>query len=309
VFLKTEVANIVRVCTVNLALIAFLALKNTPLAFLTAYSYDQLNILHRMAGYVTVSSMLFHTFIEIASNVQNNRLATFKEFSTIMGSVAGMCMLIMGITAVLLRKMQYETFYTIHITLFLLCVVATAFHHPDPDDMAIWAMVFVGAIWSFDRLLRIARISYYAAGNNATVTALPNGGIRIVIKRNSVRAVAGSHIFLWIPSIRAFETHPFTISETSPLTVVVKAHDGFTKSLLKKATENPGAVLRASMEGPYGIVPNLNHFDYFIFIAGGSGGTYTFGLACDLVRRLGPNSQTVIDFVWSVRNEGAFSLE
>ena len=32
----------------------FLALKNTPLAILTAYSYERLNSLHRIAGYTTL---------------------------------------------------------------------------------------------------------------------------------------------------------------------------------------------------------------------------------------------------------------
>jgi hypothetical protein len=44
----------------NVAFITFLALKNTPLAYLTAYSYERLNPLHQVAGYTTVTYALLH---------------------------------------------------------------------------------------------------------------------------------------------------------------------------------------------------------------------------------------------------------
>ncbi|MBH1945604.1 ferric reductase-like transmembrane domain-containing protein, partial [Erythrobacter sp. YJ-T3-07] len=44
----------------NFALVVFLALKNTPLAILTSYSYERLNPLHQVSGYATIIFMVIH---------------------------------------------------------------------------------------------------------------------------------------------------------------------------------------------------------------------------------------------------------
>jgi membrane-bound acyltransferase YfiQ involved in biofilm formation len=44
----------------NMAFLFFLALKNTPLAFLTAYSYERLNGLHQIVGYTTILYTVIH---------------------------------------------------------------------------------------------------------------------------------------------------------------------------------------------------------------------------------------------------------
>jgi hypothetical protein len=44
----------------NVAFITFIALKNTPLAYLTAYSYGRLNPLHQIGGYTTVTYVFLH---------------------------------------------------------------------------------------------------------------------------------------------------------------------------------------------------------------------------------------------------------
>ena len=41
-----------RMATTNSALAFLLAMKNTPLAFLTGYSHERLNVLHRWVGRV-----------------------------------------------------------------------------------------------------------------------------------------------------------------------------------------------------------------------------------------------------------------
>ena len=101
------------------------------------------------------------------------------------------------------------------------------------------------------------------------------------------------------------ESHPFTIvsaTETS-LELVIAAYDGFTDDLHQYALKNPGAVLRASVDGPYGATPNfVKTADKVILIAGGSGASFTFGVALDMIKKLSESSQTTIDFVWSVKD-------
>jgi NAD(P)H-flavin reductase len=120
-------------------------------------------------------------------------------------------------------------------------------------------------------------------------------------------AVPGNHLFLWIPQICLLETHPFTIvsSTASSLELVVAAYDGFTNDLHQYAKKNPGASLRASVDGPYGTTPNLaKSADKVILIAGGSGATYTFGVALEMLKNLGDSTKTTIEFVWTAKEQG-----
>lgn len=121
----------------------------------------------------------------------------------------------------------------------------------------------------------------------------------------SIKARPGSHAFLWIPSVRAFQTHPFTLVSNNPAEFVVDARDGFTKELHRLALENPKAMRRAAIEGPYGNMPSANDFDKVLLIAGGSGATCTLAMALDWVRRNKySRDNRVLDFVWAVKSRG-----
>jgi predicted ferric reductase len=213
-------------------------------------------------------------------------------------------MLIILATALFLRKLRYEFFYIVHILMFMVIVVMVGLHRPDFTKHTIIITIFTASIWVADRVFRVLKISFFSFGNTATITPLPYGGTRIVLRKSSSRAIPGSHIFLWIPAIRATETHPFTIVSTKPLEFVVAAYDGFTSDLHAYALKNPGKALNASMDGPYGNVPNFMNFTKVAFIAGGSGASFTFGVAIDLLRKLGDSKKTAIEFIWAVREQG-----
>lgn len=89
---------------------------------------------------------------------------------------------------------------------------------------------------------------------------------------------------------------------------MVAAHDGFTSDLHTFALKNPGKTLKASIDGPYGNVPDFITFTKVVFISGGSGASFTFGVAVDLVRELQDSKMTSIEFVWAVREQGTFNL-
>lgn len=277
----------------------FLALKNTPLAFLSAQSYERLNVFHRFAGVITILAMLGHVFVYIVELYQSNSFNRLLQFEQIMGIVAGSSMIAIGITALFLHKILYEIFYIIHIVSYMLVLITLGMHRPDPMEDVLWMVVFAAALWFSDRLLRMCRILWYAGDNTATVTALPHDGMRIVLSRFSRRAVIGSHIYLWIPSIRAVESHPFTVVSTNPIELVVKVQNGFTRDL-QKVTAHSDTKLKASMDGPYGSLPDYSLFDHIVLIAGGSGASFTFGIACDLVK-MDKGKRHSISFHWVIR--------
>lgn len=164
------------------------------------------------------------------------------------------------------------------------------------------ALVTAG-FWFYDRIIRACRLAYNSINNEATVEPLPNGGTRVILKKPLYGACAGKHCYLWLPKIRTFQSHPFTIVANNPLELVVTSQDGFTKKLHEFAVANPGASIKASVEGAYGTLPDPVQYDKVILLAGGSGATFSLGLAKDMLERMGSSSKQQVDLVWVVREQ------
>ncbi|CAG8983101.1 hypothetical protein HYALB_00004543 [Hymenoscyphus albidus] len=293
----------------NIAFLTFLALKNTPLAYLTAYSYESLNPLHQIAGYTTIVAALLHVTLESTYFKKMHHLAELVEHEQIFGMVAAGSLVTIFITAMTLKKLRYEAFYIIHITMYMTIIVMLCMHRPEIDKKEIIILFVAASMWGSDRILRGVRILWYSRNNQATIYPLPHGGTRVVLRRSPSRAIPGTHCFLWVPRIRHFETHPFTIASTSPnLELVISASDGFTRDLHEYAVKNPGASLHASIDGSYGALPNFSKTaDKLVLVAGGSGASFTFGVALDTIKKLASESTTKIDFIWTVREEEALT--
>ncbi|KAI1142538.1 ferric reductase NAD binding domain-containing protein [Hypoxylon sp. FL0543] len=288
--------------TGNLVFVVFLALKNTPLAILTAYSYERLNVLHQIAGYATAIYMIIHGSIYSAYFIGAGRISVLREDVVTAGIILGFAMFTSVLAGMILRRFNYELFYIVHVILFILIAVTLGLHRPSfEEDQTLYATVIMAALWFADRLIRFCRLVYNSVNNEANVYALPNGGTRIVLKKPLSRARPGKHCYVWLPKIRAFETHPFTIVSSDPMELVINTYSGFTRDLHRHAMQNPGASLKVSVEGPYGTMPDPMNFDKVVFVAGGSGATFTFGLAADMLQRMPENSRQRIDFIWAVR--------
>ncbi|KAF4781854.1 hypothetical protein HER10_EVM0004186 [Colletotrichum scovillei] len=288
--------------TANMTLCVFFGLKNTPLGVLTGHSYERLNFFHRLAGYAAVLQMLLHAIFYMVYYGMQDRWSTLLEVQNWEGIGAGfaMLLLLMGLA----RNLGYEWFYVSHLVGFLLAVIFTGLHRP----YWIWkipvAMVFIAAIWGLDRLIRGSRMLYNLVNNSATIHRLPDNGVRLVIKKPLSGATPGSHCFVWIPGVRPFQTHPFTIVSNTPhggLELVLSSYDGFTKALHDLANTEAGTTVWASVDGPYGAFPNPKNYDKVVLIAGGSGATFTFGLATSLLQHLESESHKRVDFIWAVR--------
>lgn len=161
------------------------------------------------------------------------------------------------------------------------------------------------SIYTLDRVVRFTRYFYYLPSNTATLTPLPgSNATRVTLSRSMPRAAPGSHAFLYIPSIRMFQTHPFTMMNREPIEFVVSARDGFTKALFAAACENPGRRVKAAVEGAYGCVPDATGYDRTILFAGGSGATFSFAMATEWARNHAVEDERRLDLVWSVRTAG-----
>lgn len=295
----------------NTAFITFLALKNTPLGILTGYSYERLNQLHQVGGYTTVTFVCLHAILMLKNLSDYHILKFIKSWYDLHGVLAGCGMLVILVTAIFIRKMQYETFYIVHIFCFMFILINFGLHRPEFSLKATYIPIIIACWWSSDRILRSSRLLRNLYGTHAVVTALPHGVTRLVLHRRSFRAESGQHGFLWIPWIRVVETHPFTVASSNPNSIefLISAHDGFTRSLHSYAMKNSGGVLKASFDGPYGALPNFTKTaDKVILIAGGVGATFTFGVALEIIKKLKCTKGPTIEFIWTVKSQGMLDL-
>ncbi|KAH8714443.1 hypothetical protein BGZ61DRAFT_492900 [Ilyonectria robusta] len=292
----------------NIALSVFLGLRNTPLGASTAETYNRLNFFHRVVGYTAVAQVLIHGLLyAIRFGLQNRLSDLFTKPTNLFGVIAsvGMLVLLLG----LMRHLGYEVFYISHVFGAIVTIVFAALHRPFWYKKVPVIMVFAGGIWVLDRLIRAATLLYNLYNNKAAIYSLPNNGVRLVLKKRLAGAKPGLHCFVWIPGIRTFQVHPFTIVSNNAmgLELVIKPYEGFTKDTHDYAVSNPNTTVRASVEGPYGSLPNLHHYDRIIFIAGGSGAAFTFGLINNFLSKLEPESPQLVDFIWTVRDKESLS--
>ncbi|CAK7211343.1 hypothetical protein SCUCBS95973_001080 [Sporothrix curviconia] len=294
----------------NLCFVVFLALKNTPLAYLTSYSYERLNCLHQIAGCTTFLLMVFHAATYTAFFCHIGKPEVLRENAQIAGILAGFMFLVMVAAALLLRRFAYETFYVMHLTAFCVAIVCIGFHRPEIRTRIPVVLCLTAAMFLTDRLIRVSRLLLNSTNNEATVYPLPNGGTRVLLSKKPRRAVPGKHVLMWIPRIRCFEMHPFTIIDTEAANgtteFVVKSYNGFTRSLHAYATASPGAKLWAAAEGPYGTFPDPMEYDKIILIAGGSGASYTFGLVGNMLERMDAQSTKNIVFIWTAKTQETY---
>lgn len=288
----------------NFVLVVFLALKNTPLALLSAYSYERLNSLHQIAGYTSFAYLVLHAAMYTNYFLDNGYKVKFEESGLVSGITAGFGFLLVVASGMTVRFIWYEIFFVLHVSGFLMALVGAFYHQPSLEDGIVIMFSVIAGIWGIDRLIRGGRMLFRSFNNYATLEALPHGGTKIVVAKKPLGAKPGKHCYVWIPKVRAFESHPFTIVATEPMEFVVNAYNGFTRDLHKYAEANPGAKLRVSVDGPYGTFPDPMAFDKVVLIAGGSGATFTFGLAVNMLERMGPESTKNITFIWAVKKQG-----
>ena len=177
-------------------------------------------------------------------------------------------------------------------------------------------------IWGLDRLLRLVRLvtfnhSYFGLKKgpgtlDACVELLSPHIVRLRLRRPPhFRWSPGQIVYLTMPGVSTipFEAHPFTIAsvdtadwETRPdttpkaeeeapagtgphwkeLVFFINVHRGFTKRLRDIAEK--GGKAKVFIDGPYGNPPPLMEYDTLVFIAGGSGVSFTLPLFLGSIR-------------------------
>lgn len=299
-----------RLGAANMALCVFFSMKNTPLLFLTATSHAELNVLHQVVGYAASILILFHAVLYTIHFGRQNRWETLLEAGNIEGIGAGIAMIILSMA--IFRHWNYRLFYSGHILGFMIALILTGLHRPDWAKKLPVVVLCTACIWATDRSIRTVRTAYHLFNNQVTLCPLPDGGTRLLVRKPSDGAILpGAHCFLWIPRLRLFHVHPFTVVNSGPsgLEFVIKSHQGITKEIRDLASNLLGVdTIRVSLDGPYGSLPDTSAYDRIILIAGGSGAAFTFGLMNRMMRHSGKITLQTIHFVWTVKRSGMSGL-
>ena len=302
----------------NLCIVVFLALKHTPMVLLSGTSHERLNSIHQLAGFLVIVLAVIHGVLYTEYFLTNGLAKILRRRSNVSGIVAGFAMALMGVVPLILKRNFYGFFHVAHVLTFIALITTIAFHQPSTAKKVAIMTVVSGTIWVADRIARFFGVAFNAIGNEATLTHLPDGGTRLILKRAPLRTTPGKHVFLWIPSVAVFQTHPFSVVsvESGRAEFFIHSEEGFTARLHALARKNPGCGVRAAADGAYGAfsVLHVHHFDRIMLIAGGSGASFTFGLARNLLQHKhqladkAANSgnteakKMVVDFIWAVKH-------
>jgi hypothetical protein len=126
--------------------------------------------------------------------------------------------------------------------MFLLIIILVGMHRPEFSSSTLSIIIFMASIWFADRLIRFAKLCWNLPRNHATIYPMADGAVKVKLHR-PISCNRGSHVFLWMPSIRSFGTHPFTLISADPAEFLVRKYDEYTRSLYEAAQNEPGKFL------------------------------------------------------------------
>ena len=312
----TVTHSFIRLSTLNVTVLMLLSMKNTPLAKLTEYAHDRLNVFHRWVAATAWVQGAIHTFaIGLGtSRLEPDQSYILLHWENICGIAALAVFGFMLVSFPILAKLAYEYFYVIHIILTPI-FLATLFLH---NYYCRIPVIVAAGLWVLDRLIRIIRFflnNEMAMKLKATMQITYDGSTLVTVPRRYLPYRAGSHAFLSIPEISRFQSHPFTIASTedtqamsegkSYLQFLIRRRNGFTREVseMAKTTFPKKKEVVAYIDGPYGGPEDFCKYDRVILIAAGSGISFTLPIALALIRS---GSCKSVDFIWTVRTREAF---
>ncbi|KAI9066798.1 hypothetical protein FKP32DRAFT_1755684 [Trametes sanguinea] len=303
----------------QMPLAVFLALKNNPVTLLTGLGHEKLVLMHRIVSRCILVLTWVHLVGEYYSYKSADALDELMDegwkIAGMVGAVAQTVTTILGIKQI--RHRYYEIFYSSHV-LFIIIFIVTVHIHCIPMLCAyyVWPCYI---IWGFDRVLRGSRYVLFnfilrPKNQKALVEHIGSDGLRVTLKRRIPGGwKAGQHVFLAFPAL-GIESHPFTIgniyekekgSDEAEMLFIIRAMGGQTRMLMDKTSENGTCELTAFFDGPYGHPEDIRPFKTCIFIAGGTGVTYTIARMHQLFKDVHSNNALAkrVVFVWAVRTE------
>ncbi|EIW61345.1 uncharacterized protein TRAVEDRAFT_162444 [Trametes versicolor FP-101664 SS1] len=296
----------------------FLALKNNPVTWLTGIGHEKLILMHRVVSRCIFVLTWLH-FVGEYYRSPVKLLSAGWKVAGLVGGVAQTITTIFGIKQI--RHAYYELFYSSHVVLILLFIITIHVHCiPMECEQYVWPCY---VIWGFDRLFRGSRYVLFnlilrPKNRKALIEDIGSDGLRVTLKRRIPGGwKAGQHVFLAFPRL-GIQSHPFTIGsiyekeengDEAKMIFIIRAMGGQTRELMKRAMPTGTCELNALFDGPYGHPEDIRAFTTCIFIAGGTGVTYTIARMHQLFKDIHASDAraTRVVFVWAVRTEEEYN--
>ncbi|KAF2484250.1 ferric-chelate reductase [Neohortaea acidophila] len=290
--------------TLNLIPLFLLAGRNNPLIWLLDISFDNYNLLHRWIGRMVVVQAFLHGAFWIAEQAVESGWSSVAPELAVPGSMQltgtigiGAFIVILFQSPSVVRHAFYETFLHVHILLVLFSVVVIWLHLEGCTQQTL--LIAAVVCWVVERLIRVyllIRNNLHRGVTKAEVEVLPGDAVRITLRlARPWKFNPGQHVYLYLPSVGIWTSHPFTIAwsqeldhwrggekalplarqdmlttKSTSMSLVVRRRTGFTDRLYTKAARDIGNRFTATalVEGPYGGKTFRSYGTVMLFAAG-----------------------------------------
>ncbi|CZR52131.1 uncharacterized protein PAC_02008 [Phialocephala subalpina] len=267
----------------NLSLINMIPLFLGPhlgfLADILGVSLSTFRLMHRSAGVMSCSLVLFHVLAMLVSHTvfplrgTANLSAVVWSIPLFLGPHLGFLADILGVSLSTFRLM-HRSAGVMSCSLVLFHVLAMLVSHtvfPLRGTANLSAVV-----WS--KLPRVGEVFKYPGEDDNSPVQLT------IIPQEPLRMGAGQYVNIYIPSlgVRSFifmQTHPFVVASwtgkrQTKLELVIEPRRGWTKILQSRAitaSGQSGGLGRVLFTGPHGAIVPVSNYEYIFMVASGYG--------------------------------------
>jgi len=307
--------------------LGFLAQWNSALLFITptravtfyshvlGVSFERQIRYHRWVGRWVYSIILLHGLCFLYDDTKGQshfwKIVEQKFFERtdifygVLSLLAYTVLIIVSLETV--RAKMFEFFYRAHLVCGILFVVFGILHKKGDKMLSILIVPFI--YYGLDLVYRLYN-GFIAHSARADVYSVSDSTVKLVI-RGGAKTLSyrpGQYVFLYIPYISLFESHPFSMASypgDKDLVFFVKVSGAWTRKLFARHNKT----LTVFMEGPYGqpSIQPLENYRHLLFVAGGIGITPIISLMRDYVHRstAGDKSRHVT-LIWALRDAQVF---
>ncbi|KAI0015030.1 ferric reductase like transmembrane component-domain-containing protein [Xylariomycetidae sp. FL0641] len=318
------------VTVTQVPLIYLLASKTSVIGYIIGSSHERLNWLHRWVARTAFVTATVHGWHFWSEWVKFDMLEMELEMMTSIvpyGLGAWGILLWMTITSFKpFRSMAYELFVIQHVLAAVIFLWVVYVHVPEVARYNIW---FAIAAICCDRVCRLAFLVWQNVrfspkksccaggqriGHRTHIASVGESTTILTIKDVHFKWTAGQHLYLWLPRVGMFETHPFTIASSHPMAetcvcnsvqLVIRSHSGFSRRLnhfsrdLSRKGEKQETT--ALVMGPYGQPPRWDVFETLVLISASTGASYTLPILESALRIKAAGCTKRIDFLLATR--------
>jgi predicted ferric reductase len=317
------------VTVMQVPLLFLLASKASVLGLLAGTSYERLNWFHRWVArtmFVTASVHGWHFYTEyVLADLFDDMVEMMPMIKYGLGAWGVLLWTLVSSMAPF-RNMAYELFVLQHIISAAFFLWLIYVHVPVYARYNVW---FAIAALSFDRVYRTLLLVWQNVkfrvdksrctggqriGHQAQVRAVGDSITVVTVKDVHFKWRAGQHLYLWMPKVGMFESHPYTIACAHQLPdtcicnsiqLVVRKHNGFSRRLhnfaVKAQSTGRKETATVFVSGPYGLPPRWDIYETLILISASTGASFTVPILESVLQAKGTICTKRIDFLLAAK--------